>query len=151
MPGPEPGSGEVTSILRDRLTSALDLTEDLATSLDADAFAQSLQEPSNTIWDQLWCVVGARESYARAMEAGAWAGFSCSLSGDDRGSKAKLIEALGSSHRAVVAAIDGSDEDRAPLVLDLLLHETQHQGQLIRYVYGLGLKFPTSWKKRWNL
>ena len=141
----------MNSIISDRLASALELTEDLADGLDEDAFSRSLREPSNTIWDQIWCVVGARESYARAIEAGAWVGFSCSLSGDDRGSRDKVIEALGSSHRAVVAAIDESNDDRAPLVLDLLLHETQHQGQLIRYVYGLGLEFPTSWKKRWNL
>jgi hypothetical protein len=32
-----------------------------------------------------------------------------------------------------------------------LLHETQHHGQLIRYVYGLGLVFPESWRDRWNL
>ena len=35
--------------------------------------------------------------------------------------------------------------------LDLLEHETQHQGQLIRYVYGLKYKFPKSWAERWAL
>jgi len=37
------------------------------------------------------------------------------------------------------------------LLLDLFEHETQHQGQMIRYVYGLGLHFPKSWIDRWAL
>jgi len=127
------------------------MTADLVGGLSDGAISQSLEEPSNTIWDQLWCVVGARESYARAIEAGAWAGFSCSLSSHDRGSRIRVIEALMSSRRAVITAVDSSDDDPAPMMLDLLLHETQHQGQLIRYVYGLGLEFPQSWKERWNL
>lgn len=35
--------------------------------------------------------------------------------------------------------------------LDLLLHETQHHGQLIRFVYALELEFPQSWHSRWNV
>jgi len=42
-------------------------------------------------------------------------------------------------------------EARIELLLALFEHETQHQGQLIRYVYGLGYKFPTSWIERWAL
>ena len=127
------------------------MTADLAGTLSDGAISQSLKEPSNTIWDQLWCVVGTRESYARAIEAGAWIGFTCSLSSDDKGSRTRVIEALASSRRAVITAVNSSDDDPARLILDLLLHETQHHGQLIRYVYGLGLEFPQSWKERWNL
>lgn len=109
-----------------------------------------LQEPSNTIWEQLWCVVGARESFARAIGEGGWMGFDCSLTSADRGSKPRVVQALEASRRAVERAID-ADNDQERLVLDLLLHETQHQGQLIRYVYGLGLDFPQSWRDRWGL
>ena len=31
--------------------------------------------PSDTIGHQLWCVLGARESYPRAAKAGQWQGF----------------------------------------------------------------------------
>jgi hypothetical protein len=60
------------------------------------------------------------------------------------------VQALEASRQVVERAVDagvGADG----LVLDLLLHETQHQGQLIRYVYGIGLDFPDSWRDRWNL
>jgi hypothetical protein len=40
---------------------------------------------------------------------------------------------------------------REALLIDLLEHEAQHQGQLIRYLYGLGITVPTSWKNRYNL
>ena len=34
---------------------------------------------------------------------------------------------------------------------DLLEHEVQHHGQLIRYVYGNRLSFPGSWKRRYTV
>jgi hypothetical protein len=36
-------------------------------------------------------------------------------------------------------------------VLDLLEHEAQHHGQLIRYLYALKLAIPDSWKARYAL
>jgi uncharacterized damage-inducible protein DinB len=33
----------------------------------------------------------------------------------------------------------------------LLEHEVQHHGQLIRYLYGLGIERPESWKQRYAL
>jgi hypothetical protein len=107
---------------------------------------------SNTIGAQLWCVVGARESYSRAIEARRWTGFTCSL--DDTSDAAKVGEALVSSEDAVRGAIDGMHAaDDAPwgLVLDLLEHEAAHHGQLIRYLYGLGLAIPRSWKRKYAL
>ena len=43
--------------------------------------------------------------------------------------------------------------DAAPwgLVLDLLEHEAAHHGQLIRYLYGLDLPIPDSWKRKYAL
>lgn len=132
-----------------RLAAAFDLTADLVTGLEEADMNRSLPVPSNTIWDQLWCVVGAREGYARAMEAGDWMGFSCSLTSSDRGSRERLEESLEASRQAVVEALSRSEDgERA---LDLLLHETQHHGQLIRFLYGLGLDFPESWRRRWSL
>jgi hypothetical protein len=37
------------------------------------------------------------------------------------------------------------------LGFDLLEHEIQHHGQLIRYVYGNKLSFPSSWNKRYTV
>ena len=35
--------------------------------------------PSNTIGQQIWCVIGARNSYLNAAKAGMWTGFSSPL------------------------------------------------------------------------
>lgn len=125
------------------------LFDDLIEGIDEVWLRSRLPVPSNTIWDQLWCVVGARESYERAISSGEWRGFSCSLTADDRGSKTNVAAALQASRELLESA--GETSPDSPFVLDVLLHETQHQGQLIRYVYGLGLPFPESWKVRWNL
>jgi uncharacterized damage-inducible protein DinB len=127
--------------------------EDLAEALPEAAFGQKLSTRSNTIGGQFWCVVGARESYTRALERGGWAGFSCSLSAEASRNKGEVIQAL----KRTTAAFDGIVQNlswtdaREHLLVDLLEHETQHQGQLIRYVYGLGHTFPKSWAKRWAL
>jgi hypothetical protein len=132
-----------------RLLQTMPLFEDLIDALGDEAMSSRLPVPSNTIWDQLWCVVGGRESYAGALVSGTWPGFSCSLTADDRGSQVKVANALVSSRGLMEDK--GRNSPNSPFVLDCLLHETQHQGQLIRYVYGLGLTFPESWRIRWGL
>src|SRR5262245_20235317 len=52
---------------------------ELAELLPENAFVTELPVKSNTIGSQFWCIVGARESYSRALAHGAWAGYSCSL------------------------------------------------------------------------
>ncbi|HJS71904.1 MAG TPA: hypothetical protein VJ858_04175 [Acidimicrobiia bacterium] len=133
----------------ERLTQAMPLLDDLIEGIEEDDLRSRLPVPSNTIWDQLWCVVGARESHARAISSGEWGGFTCSLTAVHRGSKAKVVAALETSRDLLVNA--GETSPDSPFIFDVLLHETQHQGQLIRYIYGLGLTFPESWKARWSL
>ena len=101
---------------------------------------------------QLWCVVGARESYARAIAAGEWVGFSCSLTSP--GDPAEVAEALNRSQAAVtdvLASLDTYSPAQDRLLLDLLEHEAQHHGQLIRFLYALDLPIPASWKARYAL
>jgi len=126
---------------------------DLAGSLPAEALDQKVSIPSNTIGAQFWCVLGARESYTKAIETGEWAGFSCSLSGEDVVVQDKVIAAFQASESEFDRVVSQSDwtSSRDDLLLGLLEHEIQHQGQLIRYVYGLGYEFPETWVKRWQL
>ena len=49
-----------------------------------------------------------------------------------------------------LAGIDW-DAARDELLVALLEHEAQHQGQLIRYGYARGERFPDSWAARWSL
>jgi hypothetical protein len=125
----------------------------LAELLPEEAFGRDLGTRSNSMGAQYWCVIGGRESYARALPARAWEGFACSLSAAEAKDKASVIIALERTGSELSTLLDGLewDGDRERLLLALLEHETMHQGQLIRYVYGLGYEFPRSWKKRWDL
>jgi hypothetical protein len=135
------------------LVAAFAHTNELAASLDASGLnARNGSARSNTIGSQLWCVVGARESYARAIESGTWAGFSCSL--DEPHSPEAVRASLAGSERVVLEAIEGLDqptETQEDVLLELLEHEVQHHGQLIRYFYANGLPFPTAFASRYAL
>jgi len=141
--------------IRESFERSFGLYRDLVESLsEADLDSKLLGLRSNTLGQQLWCVVGARESYSRAIRAGAWAGFSCSLDYDRTADKDAVREALQRSEEAVseaLATFNGEDDARVRLILDLLEHEAQHHGQLIRYLYGLNLEIPESWKARYAL
>jgi hypothetical protein len=129
-----------------RLEAQFALYEDLATTLSAETLASHLGElRSNSIGEQLWCVVGGRESWARAIPGGEWQGFACSL--NEAHDPSKVTAALSASADQVRAVLDdslaGASEDQA---LGLLEHEAGHGGQLLRYVLGLELEVPPSWK-----
>lgn len=109
---------------------------------------------SNTIGSQLWCVIGARESYGAAIKAGKWTGFSCSLTGAQSVSQADLISVFNSSAlflEEITSDTSQYSEAQIQFIVDLLEHELAHQGQLIRYLYGLNLSIPESWKHRFAL
>lgn len=143
----------LATVLVSRLERAFALYRDFADSLNDSSLGEKLPGlPSNTIGLQLWCVVGARESYARAIRAGSWAGFACSLASPME--KERVVEALVRSAdevRTVLGGIDGFSQPQQGLILDLLEHEAAHQGQLIRYLYGLRLAIPESWRARYAL
>jgi uncharacterized damage-inducible protein DinB len=126
---------------------------DFADNLPDEALARDLGVRSNSVGSQFWCVVGARESFARAIELGTWAGFQCSLGADDIHEKEAILAGLDRAGRQVVETLARVEwtEDRDELLLNLLDHEYQHQGQLIRYGYALEMPFPPSWKERWGL
>ncbi len=142
-------------VLRQRMQGSMELFAELAESLPESALNKSLPGiASNCIGDQLWCVVGARESFARAIDAGEWRGFSCSLTAAGSRAKGAVGQALAASADTIEALLrdtPGCSEARAKFVLGLLEHEAAHQGQLIRYLYGLKLPIPSGWKARYSL
>lgn len=110
--------------------------------------------PSNEIGQQLWCVIGARESYVKAIIAGNWQGFECSLSSTKTKDVLSIKEAFLNSYSKINSCLESSidiSEVRLNYLFSLLEHEVQHQGQLVRYLYGLKIGVPDSWKKRYNL
>ena len=143
--------------MRDKVIAHLISTarahRELVASLPEADLGRRLAEPSNTIGAQIWCVVGARESYTKAIREDGWAGFDCSLSGPETEIKERVLEALDRSEEALIETLADPEwtNGRERLLLDLLEHEIQHQGQIIRYVYALGRLFPESWATRWAL
>ena len=137
--------------LKTRLDRSFKLTQDLVLHLDEIYLGLDLPSlPSNRIAGQLWCIVGARESYTRSIETGGWKRFSCSLT-TPRVKQSVLIT-LEATHKRM-NDIDFADltDTQVELAFDLLEHEVQHHGQLIRFVYGNGLTFPDSWNKRYTV
>lgn len=147
------GMRATSSAIRDSFDRSFDMYRDLLAVLDAVVLSSKLPGlRSNAVGGQLWCVIGARESYARAIAAGRWDGFSCSLL--EPADPMRVGEALDRAAAAVIEVLGSLDElgdAQARLLLDLLEHEAQHQGQLIRYLYGLRLPIPDSWKSRYAL
>lgn len=141
----------MSETLKGRLDRAFGLTQELVAHLDESALALDLPNlPSNRMSAQIWCIVGARESYTKAIEAGGWRGFSCTL--HTPRIKPSVLAVLEATRRRL-AAVDFTnlDDTRLSLGFDLLEHEVQHHGQLIRFVYANGLSFPESWNKRYTV
>ncbi|MBK9211038.1 MAG: hypothetical protein IPL71_23255 [Anaerolineales bacterium] len=130
--------------LKEKLDRAFKLTHDLVIHLDETSLNLDLPNlPSNRIAGQLWCIVGARESYTKAIEMSSWKGFSCNLSTPRV--KQSVLTALEATHKQM-RKIDFTTLTDAQIefAFNLLEHEIQHHGQLIRFVYGNGLTFPDS-------
>lgn len=137
-----------------RLDAVFRLYDELVASLDGAQLRHSLPVPSNPIGMQLWCVVGARETWARAMEKGTWGPFGCSIASfadtQDPGLVAHALATSASAFREAALAT-AADETRTDFKLGLLEHESQHLGQILRYILGLGIEPPPGWKKRFAL
>ena len=113
-------------------------SEDLTTKLDVVRH--------KSVMEHLWCIVGSRESYARAIDEGAWQGFSCSMTTYDHADFAAALGASSERVRASMARVSAWTPAREKLLLELLEHEVMHEGQIIRHMYGLEKALPPSWR-----
>ncbi len=138
--------------LIEHLKRAFDLTEDLVKSLPETSLGMKLKDlPANSIGEQFWCITGARESYLKAIAAGAWAGFGCSLK--NASAKSEVLQCLQNSSNEFLSFLRAHElnDTQKEFLLNLLEHEIQHHGQLIRFVYANRLGFPESWNKRYTV
>lgn len=120
---------------------------DLITDLDKAVLGVSLDVPkSKTIKDHLWCIVGARESYAKAIEAGEWCGFSCSMGSYERDDFAVALAGSAQAVLGVIARVTDWTPSRDDLLALLSEHEVMHEGQIIRHMYALRRTLPSSWR-----
>lgn len=129
--------------LRQRMASYNDLIK----LLDESSLNLKLDVPKNkSAAEHLWCLIGARESYARALLAGEWQGFKCSLKAFDHQS---FAAALNQSSQQLLTAIEQVNDwqtEHEALLAAISEHEVMHEGQLIRHLYGLGVDLPRSWR-----
>jgi hypothetical protein len=141
----------MNQLLEAKLDRSFNLTHDLVAHLGEESLALDLPNlPSNQISGQLWCIVGARESYLKAIEASGWQGFSCSLKAPRV--KQSVLNALEATHEHLKTIEFAALTDvQLDLGFNLLEHEIQHHGQLIRFVYGNKLTFPKSWNERYTV
>ncbi|WP_028021958.1 hypothetical protein [Enterovibrio calviensis] len=130
--------------LRERFQSLNNIVDTLAPEL----FNSHLDVPKNkTVGEHMWCIVGARESYANALLAGDWNGFSCSLSStENRGDVQSALVSSEAAFESALAHVDEWTPERDSLLMYLLEHETNHEAQLIRHLYGLEQSLPESVK-----
>ena len=145
----------MNQLLRRRLELANTLYLDFVDTVTSENLGSHLADlPSDTVGHQLWCVLGARESFPRAARAGDWQGFTSPVTKEQTTDAAALRAAFVQTASDVdewVTGIGAADDDSLRYVLALLEHETQHQGQLIRYLYGIGIERPQSWQRQYAL
>ncbi len=145
----------MNQLLRRRFSRANTLYLDFVDAVSAEQLGSHLADlPSDTVGHQLWCVLGARESYPRAARAGQWQGFTSPVTAEQTTDAAALRAAFAQTSADVddwIAGFDAEDEASFTYALALLEHETQHHGQLIRYLYGLGIDRPESWQRQYAL
>ena len=140
------------TLVNSKIQRAFRLTKDLVEYLDESYLQFKMSDlPSNTIGEQLWCMVGARESYLKAIQNNGWVDFSCTL--NNPSSKAAVLEAVERSCNAVLIYLENTalNEIQMDYLFELLEHEIQHHGQLIRFIYGNKLGFPQSWRDRYTV
>jgi hypothetical protein len=139
-------------LIQERLEKAFALTSDLYNSLEQDNLQSKIIDlPSNTIGEQVWCIIGARESYLNAIKQSEWTGFECSLK--DHHNISDVLNLLDSTWEEIIQYLNENQKpwSQNQFVFDLLEHEIQHHGQLIRYFYANKLKFPESWNIRYTV
>jgi len=129
-----------------RLYSRFESYSDLAEELNDDLLTKKIDVPKHkSLAEHLWCVVGARESYARALEQGSWAGFSCSIKEFGAVNFSKKLEESSSAVETAIGLISDWTDERLSLLATLAEHEVMHEGQIIRHMYALEQSLPKSW------
>lgn len=130
----------------ERLAKRFQAYSELSGLVDEELLNRKIDVPKHkSLAEHLWCVVGARESYAKSIEQGQWLGFGCTmLSFTPSDFRSKLNESASAVDEAIHSVTDWTLE-RANLLATLAEHEVMHEGQIIRHMYALEKELPDSW------
>lgn len=134
-----------TTIIK-KLEARFNAYADLIAQTDNTALEAKLEiEKHKSLKEHLWCVVGARESYAKALAANGWQGFSCGMTAFEPSDFHAALDSSATELLAVVRSIEDWTEEQDALLATLAEHEVMHEGQIIRHLYGVGSTAPASW------
>ena len=132
-------------VIVENLRQRLGFYADLAAQVDDETIKAQLSVASHrSLGEHLWCVVGTRESFARAISAGEMRGWACSVANF---SHDEFVAKLAESARTLLASIDGVAEwtpERNKLLAQVAEHEVMHEGQIICVMFGLDKPLPAS-------
>lgn len=118
---------------------------DLISSVDDSALQRTIDLPKHkSLAQHLWCVVGARESYARAIHEGEWKGFNCSLTTTTQREISEKLESSAMLVMKTIKEVTTWTAERDRLFISLAEHEVMHEGQIIRHMYALEMDIPNS-------
>ena len=121
--------------------------QDIIESISENDVGRKLDIPKNkSLAEHLWCVIGARESYAKALAKGSWGGFSCSLASFGKGDFSEKLETSAAEVLTSIRNVADWTLERDELLVALSEHEVMHEDQLIRHLYGLEIPIPDSVK-----
>lgn len=134
-----------TTIIK-KLEARFKAYADLIAQTDNTALEAKLEvEKHKSLKEHLWCVVGARESYAKALAANGWQGFSCAMTDFEPANFQQALASSAADVLTVVRSIEDWTQEREDLLATLAEHEVMHEGQIIRHLYGMGSTAPSSW------
>ena len=127
------------------LRKRFDFYADLVEQVDEQTLNATPDMPrSRSLGLHLWCIVGSRESFSKALAAGEMQGWSSSATKFERD---EFIAKLATSAQTLLDAIDAVQEwtpERDALLAQIAEHEVMHEGQIIRLMLGLNKPLPTS-------
>lgn len=130
----------------ERLTKRFQAYTELTGLLDDELLKQKIEVPKHkSLTEHLWCVVGARESYAKSIKQGEWAGFECSMQTFAPADFCSKLNESAITAIDVIHSVTDWTTERTNLLATLAEHEVMHEGQIIRHMYALEKDLPDSW------
>jgi uncharacterized damage-inducible protein DinB len=136
------------------------LTYDYLAVLEPQHLARTLPfSASQSLGYQFWCMLGAQESYLKKLEHGTWQRFASSLDQFAEVTPAVIAQQMRAADEQLERYLAGTALDKRlqngqfahEVVFQIIKHESHHHGQLINFLFFLGLPIPHSWQDEWAL
>ena len=132
-------------ILLRNLAQRFESYNDLMQHIDDNTLGDRLGVPRDkNVRENLWCIVGTRESFAQAIAADSPLDWKCSMQQFDRADFIAALAESAASFLESVASVAAWSDHQADLLARIVEHEAMHEGQIIRQVWGLEKTLPES-------